>query len=109
MSALNDFYENEKYKFSDSELDELDEEFFNLVSSKFPNCSSVEWDVDEIGEDLYIIAEAKINVKGYNFIVRGDDNGTPVLDIVHNSNIIGVYYPKNVDDFLLILDQIVIP
>jgi hypothetical protein len=50
----------------------------------------------------------KISVNGYDIIVRGDDNGVPVIDIVHDSNILGVYYPKNISEFVKYINEVII-
>ena len=35
-------------------------------------------------------------------------NGVPVMDVVHNSNILGVYYPKNCSEFKKYINEIII-
>lgn len=35
MSVLNDFYEKNKFEFSEQELDEIEVEFLEIVSNKF--------------------------------------------------------------------------
>jgi hypothetical protein len=109
MSALNDFYENRKFEFSDEELDQIEREFLEIVSNKFATTSEVEFDCGEGSSDeLFWLTQMKINVNGYGIIVRGDDNGVPVLDIVHHSNILGVYYPKNSAEFLNFINEITV-
>ena len=109
MSALNDFYENRKFEFSDEELDQIENEFLEIVSIKFATTSEVEFDCGEGSSDeVFWLIQMKINVNGYDIIVRGDDNGVPVLDIVHDSNILGVYYPKNSAEFIKFIDEITI-
>lgn len=99
MSALNDFFENSKFEFTELELDDMEREFIEIVSNKFENSSEVEFDCGEGStEDVFWLTEMKINVSEYDIVVRGDDNGVPVLDIVVNSNIISSYYPKNISE-----------
>jgi hypothetical protein len=107
MSALNDFYENRKLEFTELELDEMENEFLEIVSNKFKNTSEVEFDCDEgSSEDTFCLTQMKINVSSYEIIVRGDDDGIPVIDIVHNSNILGVYYPKNISEFVKYINEV---
>lgn len=107
MSALNDFYENRKFEFSELELDEMEVEFLEIVSNKFENTSEVELDCDEGSSDeVFWLTQMKINVGSYEIIVRGDDDGTPVIDIVHDSNILGVYYPKNISEFVKYINEL---
>jgi hypothetical protein len=109
MSALNDFYENNKFEFTEDELDEIEREFIEIVSNKFATISEVEFDCGEgSAESLFWLTQMKINVNGYEIIVRGDDNGVPVMDVVHNSNILGVYYPKNCSEFKKYINEIII-
>jgi len=109
MSALNDFYENRKLEFTELELDEMEVEFLEIVSNKFENTSEVELDCDEgSSDDVFWLTQMKINVGSYEIIVRGDDNGTPVLDVVHDSNILGAYYPKNKTELVRYLEEIII-
>jgi hypothetical protein len=109
MSALNDFYENRKFEFSDEELDQIESEFLEIVSNKFATTSEVEFDCGEGSSDeLFWLTLMKINVNGYDIIVRGDDNGVPVLDIVHYSNILGTYYPKNRTELVNYINEIII-
>jgi hypothetical protein len=107
MSALNDFYEKNKFEFSELELDEMEVEFLEIVSNKFENTSEVELDCDEGSSDeVFWLTQMKINVGSYEIIVRGDDDGTPVIDIVHDSNILGVYYPKNISEFVKYINEL---
>jgi hypothetical protein len=107
MSALNDFYENSKFEFTELELDDMEREFIEIVSNKFENSSEVEFDCGEGStEDVFWLTEMKINVSGYDIVVRGDDNGVPVLDIVVNSNIISSYYPKNISELNKYINEI---
>jgi hypothetical protein len=107
MSALNDFYEKNKFEFTESELDEMEVEFLEIVSNKFENTSEVELDCDEGSSDeVFWLTQMKINVGSYEIIVRGDDDGTPVIDIVHDSNILGVYYPKNISEFVKYINEL---
>ncbi len=107
MSALNDFYENRKFEFSELELDEMEVEFLEIVSNKFKNSSEVEFECGEgISEDIFWLTQMKINVSNYEIIVRGDYDGTPVIDIVHDSNILGVYYPKNISEFVKYINEL---
>ena len=109
MSALNDFYENNKFEFTESELDEMESEFIEIVSNKFATTSEVEFDCgDGSSDEVFWLTQMKINVSGYDIIVRGDDNGTPVLDVVHDSNILGAYYPKNKTELARYLEEIII-
>ena len=109
MSALNDFYENNKFEFTESELDEMESEFIEIVSNKFATTSEVEFDCgDGSSDEVFWLTQMKINVSGYDIIVRGDDNGTPVLDVVHDSNILGAYYPKNKTELVRYLEEIII-
>ena len=109
MSALNDFYENNKFEFTESELDEMESEFIEIVSNKFATTSEVEFDCgDGSSDEVFWLTQMKINVSGYDNIVRGDDNGTPVLDVVHDSNILGAYYPKNKTELVRYLEEIII-
>ena len=109
MSALNDFYEKNKFEFSEPELDEMESEFIEIVSNKFATTSEVEFDCgDGSSDEVFWLTQMKINVSGYDIIVRGDDNGTPVLDIVHDSNILGAYYPNNTSEFIKYIDEITI-
>jgi hypothetical protein len=88
MSALNDFYEKNKFEFSEPELDEMEVEFLEIVSNKFKNTSEVEFDCGEgSSEDTFWLTQMKTIISNYEIIVRGDDDGTPVIDIVHDSNI----------------------
>lgn len=107
MSALNDFYENSKFEFTELELDDMEREFIEIISNKFENSSEVEFDCGEGStEDVFWLTEMKINVSGYDIVVRGDDNGVPVLDIVVNSNIISSYYPKNISELNKCVNEI---
>ena len=107
MSALNDFYENRKFEFTESELDEMENQFLEIVSDKFKNTSEVEFDCGEgCSEDTFWLTQMKINVGDYEIIVRGDDYGTPVIDIVYDSNILGVYYPKNISEFVKYINEL---
>jgi hypothetical protein len=107
MSALNDFYEKNKLEFSEPELDEMEVEFLEIVSNKFENTSEVEFDCGEGSSDeVFWLTQMKINVGSYEIIVRGDDNGTPVLDVVHDSNISGAYYPKNISEFVKYIKEL---
>ena len=109
MGALNDFYEKSKFEFTEIELDEMEIEFLEIVSNKFSIISEVEFDCGEGSSDEFFwLTQMKINVSGYDIVVRGDDNGVPVLDIVHDSNIIGVYYPKNIDELINCINEITI-
>ncbi len=109
MSALNDFFEKSKFEFTEIELDEIESEFLEIVTNKFLTTSEVEFDCGEGSTDsLFWLTQMKINVSNYDIIVRGDDNGTPVLDIVHDSNILGVYYPKNNDELIKYINDIII-
>ena len=109
MSVLNDFYEINKFEFTEEELDEMENEFLEIVSNKFKNTSEVEFDCGEgSSEDTFWLTQMKININGYEIIVRGDDNGVPVIDVVHNSNILGVYYPKNCSEFKKYINEIII-
>ena len=109
MSALNDFYEKNKFEFTESELDEMESEFIEIVSNKFATTSEVEFDCgDGSSDEVFWLTQMKINVSGYDIIVRGDDNGTPVLDVVHDSNILGAYYPKNKTELVRYLEEIII-
>lgn len=107
MSALNDFYEKNKFEFTESELDEIENEFLEIIANKFKNTSEVEFDCGEgSSEDTFWLTQMKINVGGYEIIVRGDDDGLPVLDVVHDSNILGTYYPKNSLELVKKIDEI---
>jgi hypothetical protein len=107
MSALNDFYEKNKFEFSELELDEMEVEFLEIVSNKFENTSEVELDCDEGSSDeVFWLTQMKINVSNYEIIVRGDDDGTPAIDIVHDSNILGVYYPNNISEFVNYINEL---
>ena len=107
MSALNDFYEKKKFEFSEPELDEMEVEFLEIVSNKFKNTSEVEFDCGEgSSEDTFWLTQMKTIISNYEIIVRGDDDGTPVIDIVHDSNILGVYYPKNITEFIKYVNEI---
>ncbi len=107
MSALNDFYENSKFEFTELELDDMEREFIEIISNKFENSSEVEFDCGEGStEDVFWLTEMKINVSEYDIVVRGDDNGVPVLDIVVNSNIISSYYPKNISELNKCVNEI---
>ncbi len=109
MSALNDFYEKNKFEFTEPELDEMEIEFLEIVSNKFENTSEVELDCEEGSSDeVFWLTQMKINVSNYEIIVRGDDDGTPVIDIVYDSNILGVYYPKNISEFVKYINELVI-
>jgi hypothetical protein len=109
MSALNDFYEKNKFEFTESELDEMESEFKEIVSNKFATTSEVEFDCgDGSSDEVFWLIQMKINVSGYDIIVRGDDNGTPVLDVVHDTNILGAYYPKNKTELVRYLEEIII-
>lgn len=100
MSILNDFYEKSKFEFTELELDKMENEFLEIISNKFENISEVEFDCGEgSAENVFWLTQMNISINGLDIIVRGDDNGVPVLDIVHDSNILGVYYPKNITDF----------
>ena len=103
------FYENRKFEFTEPELDEMENEFKEIVSNKFQNTSEVEFDCDEGSSDeVFWLTQMKINVGSYEIIVRGDDNGTPVLDVVHDSNILEAYYPKNKIELVKYLEEIII-
>lgn len=105
MTALNHFYEKNKFEFT--ELDEMENEFLEIIANKFKNTSDVEFDCGEgSSEDTFWLTQMKIIVCGYKIIVRGDDNGFPVLDIVHDSNILGTYYPKNSSELVKKIDEI---
>lgn len=107
MSALNDFYEKNKLEFTEPELDEMEVEFLEIVSNKFKNTTEVEFDCDEgSSENKFWLTQMKININGYDIIVRGDDNGIPVIDVVNDSNILGVYYPKNVSEFVKYINEL---
>lgn len=107
MSALNDFYENSKFEFTELELDEMENEFLEIVSNKFKNTTEVEFDCGEgSSEDTFWLTQMKINVSNNEIIVRGDNDGIPVIDIVHDSNILGVYYPKNISEFLNYINEL---
>jgi hypothetical protein len=107
MSALNDFYENSKFEFTELELDDMEREFIEIISNKFENSSEVEFDCGEGStEDVFWLTEMKINVSEYDIVVRGDDNGVPVLDILVNSNIISSYYPKNISELNKCVNEI---
>jgi hypothetical protein len=109
MGALNDFYEKSKFEFTEIELDEIEREFLEIVSNKFSTISEVEFDCGEGStESLFWLNQMKLTVNGYDIVVRGDDNGAPVLDIVHDSNILGVYYPKNSDELIKYINEIII-
>jgi hypothetical protein len=109
MSALNDFYENRKFEFTEGQLDEIEREFLEIVSNKFATTSEIEFDCGEGStDDVFWLTQMKINVNGYDIIVRGDDNGTPVLDVVHDSNILGTYYPKNRTELVNYINEITI-
>ena len=109
MSALNDFYEKNKFEFSEPELDEMENEFIEIVSNKFKNTSEVEFDCGEGSSDeVFWLTQMKMNVGSYEIIVRGDDNGSPVLDVVHDSNILGIYYPKNKTELVKYLEEIIV-
>lgn len=96
MSALNDFFENRKFEFTEIELDQIEIEFKTLISNKFSIDVVMDFDCDEgTSVELFWLTQVKCLVNEYEFIIRGDDDGNPVLDIVHQSNILGVYYPKN--------------
>jgi hypothetical protein len=49
-----------------------------------------------------------MNLGGYEIIVRGDVNGSPVLDVVHDSNILSSYYPKNISELIDCINGITI-
>jgi hypothetical protein len=107
MSALNDFYENSKFEFTELELDEMENEFLEIVSNKFKNTTEVEFDCGEgSSEDTFWLTQMKINVSNNEIIVRGDNDGIPVIDIVHDSNILGVYYPKNISEFVKYINEL---
>lgn len=107
MSALNDFYQNWKSEFLDTELDDLKKEFQEIVSKKFPNHGEVELEAgEEDGDGLYWFSQANIDVNGYEFIITGDNDGFPILAVRHNSNILGVHYPKNSSEFEDVLNEI---
>ena len=107
MSALNDFYENSKFEFTELELDEMENEFLKIVSNKFKNTTEVEFDCGEgSSEDTFWLTQMKINVSNNEIIVRGDNDGIPVIDIVHDSNILGVYYPKNISEFVKYINEL---
>jgi hypothetical protein len=107
MSALNDFYEKNKFEFTESELDEIENEFLEIIANKFKNTSEVEFDCGEgSSEDTFWLTQMKINVSNYEIIVRGDDDGTPAIDIVHDSNILGVYYPNNISEFVNYINEL---
>jgi hypothetical protein len=87
----------------------MEVEFLEIVSNKFENTSEVEFDCGEGStESLFWLTQMKININGYEIIVRGDDDGTPVLDVVHDSNILGAYYPKNKTELVRYLEEIII-
>ncbi len=107
MSALNDYYENRKLEFTELELDEMENEFLEIIANKFKNTSEVEFDCGEgSSEDTFWLTQMKTIVSNYEIIVRGDDDGTPVIDIVHDSNILGVYYPKNISEFVNYINEL---
>jgi hypothetical protein len=107
MSALNDFYEKSKFEFTELELDEMESDFLKIVSNKFSTVSEVEFDCGEGSSDeVFWLAQMKLTVNGYDIVVRGDDNGVPILDIIHNSNILGFYYPKNIDELIKFINEI---
>ena len=107
MGALNDFYEKSKYEFTEIELDERESEFLDIISNKFSTTSEVEFDCGEGSTDeVFWLTQMKLTVNGYDIVVRGDDNGTPVIDIVHDSNILEVYYPKNSDELIKYINEI---
>jgi hypothetical protein len=109
MSALNDFYEKNKFEFSEPELDDMEVEFIEIVSNKFKNSSEVEFDCGEGSSDeVFWLTQMKISVGDYEIIVRGDDNGTPVLDVVQDSNILGAYYPKNKTELVNYINEITV-
>jgi hypothetical protein len=47
MSALNDFYSKIKFEFTEPELDEMENEFLEIIANKFKNTSEVEFDCGE--------------------------------------------------------------
>jgi hypothetical protein len=107
MSTLNDFYEKNKFEFSEPELDEMEVEFLEIISNKFKNTSEVEFDCGEgSSEDTFWLTQMKTIISNYEIIVRGDDDGTPVIDVVHDSNILGVYYPKNITEFVNYINEL---
>jgi len=109
MGALNDFYEQSKFEFIEIELDEMESEFLEIVSNKFSTTCEVEFDCGEGSSDEFFwLTQMKITVNGYDIVVRADDNGTPVLDVVHDFNILGVYYPKNKYEFIKYINEIII-
>lgn len=58
MSALNDFYENSKFEFTELELDEMENEFLEIVSNKFKNTTEVEFDCGEgSSEDTFWLTQ----------------------------------------------------
>lgn len=107
MSALNDFYEKNKFEFTEYELDEMEKEFLEIISNKFENVSEVEFDCGEgSSENLFWMTQMNIYVSDYNIIVRGDENGNPILDIARDSDILGTYYPKNIAEFIKCINEV---
>ena len=111
-NTLNEYFKNRKNEFSEAELENLGDDFFKIISEKFPRCQIGKWGLydgcDEIGDDLFSFGQVEVEVTPYFFVVRGDDDGYPVLDIVHDSNIIGVYHPKDREHFIKIVDSLAI-
>ena len=84
-------------------------DFYNIVSEKFPGCQSFNLDgCDEIGDDLYYFGQVEVEVGDYSLIVRVDDDGNPALDIVHVGNILGVYYPTKREHLIDIIRDLYI-
>ena len=85
----------------------MEKEFSEIISDKFENFSEVEVVCVEVSsDDIFWLTQMKTNVSNYEIIVRGDDDGTPVTEIVHDSNILGVYYPKNISEFVKYINEL---
>jgi hypothetical protein len=85
----------------------MEKEFSEIISDKFENFSEVEVVCVEVSsDDIFWLTQMKTNVSNYEIIVRGDDDGTPVIEIVHDSNILGVYYPKNISEFVKYINEL---
>lgn len=85
--------------------------FLKIISEKFPRCQIGKLGLfdgcDGIGDDLFSFGQVEFELTHIS-VVRGDDDGYPVLNFVLDSNIVGVYHPKDGEHFIKIVDSLAI-